>query len=508
MTDEFTERQIVTGMIISTDYLRIITPIFKSEYLESSEARTLSQWCLRYYKRYNEAPGTNIQGIYTSHLQKELKNDKGRAEDIEQILAGLSDEFTRDPSKFNTPFLIDETKKHFRRRKVELLIETTQGELDDGELADAETAITQYTVAESAEEATWIDPFKKADTVREAFIGITTEPLIKFPGALGFKWNEELVRDGFVALMGPEKRGKTFWLMELAFRAARTGSNVCFFQAGDMSEAQQLRRMYVYVARKSNRQRYCGEILIPMMDCAHSQLGTCNEEIKVGVFPEDTILSRIKMNDYAKLVYEDEYEPCNAVRDCKWSRGAPWYTIREEVEPLTWKESYKLNKKFTKKMKRILVSTYPNSTLSPQMIRDQINIWERQHNFIPDVVVIDYADLLVPDKAQSDFRHTQNQIWMSLRGLSQERRCLVITATQADAASYDQETLALKNFSEDKRKYAHVTAMYGLNQTDIEKEKGIMRINDLVVREHEFSSRRFVTVLHHLAIGRPFLACY
>ena len=94
--------------------------------------------------------------------------------------------------------------------------------------------------------------------------------------------------------------------------------------------------------------------------------------------------------------------------------------------------------------------------------------------------------------------------------MSQERHCCLVTVTQADAASYEQDKLKLKNFSEDKRKYAHVTAMYALNQdkTGREKKLGIVRIGELVVREDDFDVSREVYLLQSLKTGQPFLASF
>jgi hypothetical protein len=83
--------------------------------------------------------------------------------------------------------------------------------------------------------------------------------------------------------------------------------------------------------------------------------------------------------------------------------------------------------------------------------------------------------------------------------------CLVITATQAAASSYDHATQRLSDFSEDKRKYAHCTAMYGLNQTDQEKKIGLMRLNELVVREGDYDRSTTISVLQRLQMGRVFL---
>jgi hypothetical protein len=78
----------------------------------------------------------------------------------------------------------------------------------------------------------------------------------------------------------------------------------------------------------------------------------------------------------------------------------------------------------------------------------------------------------------------------------------VVAPTQADAASYEQHTQKMKNFSEDKRKLAHVTGLIGLNQTDTEKGGGIMRLNWIVLREAPFEARRCLYVAQCLPLGK------
>jgi replicative DNA helicase len=154
------------------------------------------------------------------------------------------------------------------------------------------------------------------------------------------------------------------------------------------------------------------------------------------------------------------------------------------------------------------VSSHPNNSISARDIRATLDTWEHFDGFIPDVVVIDYADILAPIDNRKEHRHQQNETWQTLRGLSQERHCLVITATQADADSYDRHHLSLNNFSEDKRKYGHVTAMLALNQTQEEKATGIMRIGVLLAREGEVDARSEVAILQCLRAGQPCLASY
>jgi len=313
----------------------------------------------------------------------------------------------------------------------------------------------------------------------------------------------------------------TFLLLEIAMRAITKKASVAFFQAGDMTESQQLKRICVYLAKKSDKIKYCQQLYIPVKDCLLSQLDLCDKddrESDVGPLehlhkPDDKNIwkarKRINFQElFTAYQKEPDYSPCYNCR--KWKEhGAVWLKPRPPVAPLRASEAKKALSKFFQKYKRSFkLSSHVSGTLSVKGIRGILSIWEQQDGFVPDVVLVDYADLLTDET--TDFRHRQNEIWKGLRGLAQERHCLVVTVTQTDADSYGRDTLRLKNFSEDKRKYAHSTAFYGLNQDSKGKEKklGLMRINELVIREGDFSPNNQVYVMQSLQIGRPFLGSF
>ena len=54
--DASIERNIITGMITSNDFLKEIQPVIRTNLLQSSFARSLAKWCLEYYEEYEEAP--------------------------------------------------------------------------------------------------------------------------------------------------------------------------------------------------------------------------------------------------------------------------------------------------------------------------------------------------------------------------------------------------------------------------------------------------------------------
>ena len=508
--DQFIERRIILGLIVSDAFLQEIVKIWNPKYLTSSAARLLAQWCLEFYAKYNRAPQQEIEGIYVQKL-KEQQIRKEQGEDLEDILDGLNSEY--EGHKFNTQYLLDSTKAYFQERRLILFTEEISQLRQSGDLAGAEVLATSYSPPEQ-EEHSCVDPFASAERIKAVF-STKTKPIIQFPGALGEFINDQLVRDGLVGFMGPEKRGKSWILQEIAMQGIKQGCNVAFFQAGDMSEAQMIRRLCIYLSKKSDQERYCRTLHYPVLDCIYNQNDSCEKaerQCAFGAF-EDKTPEEIKKITKAELKTafkaNPDYAPC---RNCKNMRGAIWLQKRGVVSPLTWKEAYKKVRKFrAKHHNKLRLSTYPNETLSVHEINILLTLWEKQDNFVPDIIIIDYADILLADAdcLKMDLRNQQNKIWQRLRRLSQEKHCLVITATQADAASFESNTLKMHNFSEDKRKYGHVTAFYGINQTDPEeKDLRIMRINELAIREGAASVMNQVRLLQCLEIGRPFLGSY
>ena len=243
----------------------------------------------------------------------------------------------------------------------------------------------------------------------------------------------------------------------------------------------------------------------PVRDCVLNQLDTCDKEERecnFGVF-EGRLAKELRQEvtmEELKDAYKEnpDYVACSNCKAYQYQRiGAVWIEEVDAGNPLTVDEAKEaINKFFIQPKRYFKLSTHANDTLSIKEIKALLDIWEKQDDFIPALVIIDYADLLIPEDFRMEYRHQQNQIWKGLRNISQVRDCLVVTATQTDADSYNQYRLKMKNYSEDKRKYGHVTAMFGLNQDpkDREKEIGLMRINEIVLREGAFSNVNEVTV--------------
>lgn len=511
------ERLIIIGLISSTDFVKAIREIYSVELIEAIPAKRIADWCMEYFDKYNKAPGSDIEGIY---LEKIKTLPKDVIADISDILSDLSEEFNEIPS--DTQHLIDLSKKRFTERHLTLFQEKIQNLLLKNKIEDAQREAENYKpLIYSRKENINLGSKEALKAIDKAFAEAST-PLILYPKQLGTFWNDQFVRGAFVAFLASEKRGKTWLLLDLVIRAISQNRKVAFFQAGDMSENQQLRRFCIHLSKKSDKEKYCEKHLQPIRDCVHNQRDTCNKkerECTFGIFEtlsEEQIRNEITAEQLREAFQENpDYKPCWNCKDYETKRiGAVWYEEISKTDPLDVRTAKKIfYKKIIKKQKQLMLSSHPNGTLSVKKMKQLLDEWEKSFGFIPEIIVVDYADLLVPSTHQ-EFRHQQNEIWKELRNLSQELRGglqpLVITPTQADTDSYSQGLLKLKNFSEDKRKYGHVTAFFGLNQDPKGREKslGVMRINKLILREDEFDSSNVCYVLQNLKRGQPILASY
>lgn len=509
------ERKIIIGLITSTEYLQQINSVWDAQLLESTTAKRLASWVWEYFEKYGKAPEKNIEGIFYSKL-KNSNLPKDVAEEIEEdILPDLSEEYENE--SFNLSYLLDQTFKYLKERKLEIHSDSIQALLASNELEQAEEMACNFnSLPNTGETDLDLSNDIVLDRLDKAFIS-STEPMIIYPKQLGKFWNGQLVRGALVAFMASEKRGKTFWMLDIGIRGCRQKKKVAFFQAGDMTEDQQLIRTSIYLTKKSNKEEYSGKMWEPVRDCIHNQTNDCDKDVRecdFGIFEGNdvSLIKSLELSDLIEAFGENkDYSPCHNCKDYELNRwGVPWIRKIDTKNPLNVDEAKDAFSKFFIEHKRSFkLSTHANGTLSIKQIKSILAIWEKRDDFIPDIIIVDYADLLSPER-QMDFRHQQNEIWKGLRNISQSQHCLLITATQADAKSYESNRLKMANFSEDKRKYAHVTAMYGLNQDPDGREKriGLMRINELVLREGDFDSANEITVLQNLKRGRPFLGSF
>lgn len=494
-------RRIAIAAITNTEFLSSIFHFWKDKYVDDKALKTIVRWCLDFFENTKKAPRRNIQNVFGE--QKDADIDPDLLDDIERILGSLSKEFDQD-DEINVPYLVKQTKNKLQLFSMKRLSQEIDSTLETGDVKKADELFESYqpiTVLQTNE----VNPFTDTQAIFNAF-DQDHNILFNLPGPLGRLTRSQFLRDTFIAFMGREKIGKTWWLIELAIRAARNRRSVAFFQAGDLSLSQQIMRFCIRVSGRSNRIQYTGDFLLPVLDCFKNQTDDCDRKERTC---DCGVVEEVRDGEPIYIPFEEsqeiEYETC---WNCKKGKGAVWWKP-VHVKQLNAGEALVYGRRFSKMTGgRFKLSCHPALTLSVRDINHILTQWENHQGFVPDVIIIDYADILAPMNYKLNVRDQQNETWTNLRKLSQEKHCCVITATQADADSYTKRTLTMKNFSEDKRKHAHVTAMFGLNQTMEERSFSKIRVNAIHLREGDFNPSHCINVIQSLQTGKPVVASY
>jgi replicative DNA helicase len=147
----------------------------------------------------------------------------------------------------------------------------------------------------------------------------------------------------------------------------------------------------------------------------------------------------------------------------------------------------------------IKLASMPAKSVTVKEVINYIDNLEYFENWIPDVVVIDYADL-IGSRLKGEVRHQLDDIWSNLRRFALERNICIVTASQSGRASANADATE-ETIAEDIRKIAHVTKMIAINGTKEERAAGLRRLAMLAERDDSMVFDH-VYVTNCLDIGR------
>ena len=497
--DSRIERSILTGMITSERFITEIQSFYRPNILRSDFANIVAEWCQEYYQKYKKPPASAIEDIFRTHRETQL--DPAHAELIEEFLSSISQEYETG-EKFNTPYILDQTEKHFRlsaleNQRFELSKCIAGGRIDDGE------ALIANFKRVTRQEIKGVDPFDQ-DSIINALDENSGDTLFKLHGALGQAVGT-LERGHLFAVVGASGIGKTWWLLYIALRALFSGYKVLFVSL-EMSERQIIQRILHWLTGLP-KAKYAGQILIPVFDCIKNQTGECSDGCKV---------SLIKEGDKEKTYYDRTdfihapigYKPCTKCMGSNDFQPTSWYqpVEREALEISSALRKKKAIERLSAvRNKRLKIAQFPSGELTMQGFETYLDNLEYYEGFVSDVIITDYADKF--KRSEREYRHGINEIWEGHKAIAQKRHCLMATGSQSSAARSGRDTKR-GDWAEDIRKLNLIDIGFAINQNDWEHDNNIYRCGVAKQRHDEFSLVGQVMILNQLRIGRPYINSY
>ena len=132
----------------------------------------------------------------------------------------------------------------------------------------------------------------------------------------------------------------------------------------------------------------------------------------------------------------------------------------------------------------LVIKGYPTRTLTPSMIRAHVNLLTAQGH-PPDILIIDYADIMRPERRLGELRHEVAGLYEDLRSLAGEFNVAVWTGSQAKKEAMESPVLTLAHFAEAFEKSAVIDVGIGFCQTDDERMDSKCRLVSLASRRGE-----------------------
>jgi replicative DNA helicase len=126
---------------------------------------------------------------------------------------------------------------------------------------------------------------------------------------------------------------------------------------------------------------------------------------------------------------------------------------------------------------QLIVKEYPTKSATIGMIKNHLEKI-RQHEMAVDMIILDYGDLVRPSggNKNSEKRHDLESIYEELRGLAQEFKCPVVTASQTNRKGLNEEVITMESISEAFNKCFVADFIISLSRTIKDKNCNIGRI--------------------------------
>jgi len=489
--DADSEKQILTQLIIDDVFCEQIIPIAKSEYFEMPTSKTIFRWVKEYHEKFNKSPNRLISDIFNTKSKKLSPEDR---ELVEDFLFGLSDKYLKDGENQNSQYYISEAKLFLEKQSYLKLAEkiSSYAKLDQPDEIKKALIDHNNTTVSSGISVNLNDP----EVAKKILKNEKKNKLFRLPGQLG-----EMIGDfeaGRVyGLLARSGIGKSFFLSELAVCAATEKYKVLMAN-WEMNLDQIGVRYYKRLAAMGDEAKAW---LYPVIDCASNANGLCKKkQRKSKVSLINNVGDVPKFGDH-----NPEYKPCDACRGSKDYKFSVWHELIYK-DKLNDKRLEKILSSFNMMFgDNVRCCPFPKFNATINDLENEIKWLGHRENFIPSILTVDYDGLILPERFYNEQRHNSDEIYKKIGSLTHRYGLCTFIASQVNREGSKKAKASATDIGEDWRKYQHLDGLIMLNQTDAEKEAGIIRVSMGKVRDGAFNQSHEVAVLQNLAVGQAML---
>ena len=430
-------QNLLTLLAFDSNAMPLLVSTLEPGMFESDFYKHIAKLAIDFYREFGTAPGDHIADL----LEPKLNLNTRESEAYLQILVNLFN----NKDDVNSDYVLSQLRKFVRQQSLKDGIIVAHQAIKDGMLDDAETALTKAL----SKQISVFDPgIHLSDTAQS--LGFLTDPVMSYP--IGIPPLDKLglgpAPGELTVILAPPNRGKTQFCVHIAKVCALMRLKVLCISL-QMSEKKYTQRIFQSLFAISKRQ---AEVVYTAF----------NED-------EDGKLAGFRF----EMIKRPTLQDANIAALLK----------------------HKLTQ-FHNKIK-ILVKRFPTNSLTIKGLEAYLDSLERFHNYVPDIIIIDYADLLVVD--QSNLRISTGGVYKDLRRIAVERNVAMVSPSQSNRLGEDARVITLKHLAEDYSKAGTADNVFAYCQTALEYKLGLARLFVAKARDEERDMTILISQAYRMA---------
>lgn len=432
------EDNVITLLAWSNEHAPIVSLKVAPELYSTRAYQKIARLAVDYLGTYGKPPRAHLRDLLEEDLRR---GDEGR------FLTQVMDAMDRLHEEMQPEYVLPQLDRFIAQRKLSMVLSKSMDQLHAGDLEAAQETLSQVEYKTDEQPGVFFDG---ADWLK--FLDRDPEEET-FSSGIDLLDQRDVIprRRTLFLVIAPTGEGKSFWLRQIAIHNAII-----------------LKKKVLFITLENDLDETLQFLTMAALGKSSSDV----ERLRVPVFDKDKF-GRLAQLNFAEVTPDRITPEKKAV-------------IRKALKPLQ------------KRAGRLLVKWFPTSTLTIPMLMSYLDMLAKTQNFVPDMLVLDYIDLMQTDSR--DLRISLGNLTKGVRGLAGMRNLAAVSASQGNRQSSEARVVNSNMVAEDWSKIGTADVVCTLSRTLDEKELGIGRV--LVAKSRRSRDKWLALISQSYATGQ------
>lgn len=384
--------------------------VHDSNIFSNPSNQLLAKTALEYIAKYAVAPGVQLEYLLEHYLER---GQEGIL--LTQTLKLLQKQYPQ----IQPQFVLEQLDNFIATQHMQASLQTAMELLEHGQLDEAKEAVyKQVATRQEGSPGIWLNnPIQALSFLNRA----QEEDFFSSGISLLDKHGIRPAKKTFMFLIAAAKKGKSWWLIEVG-------------KQGILHRHKPL-HITLELSEEKTAQRYIQSIF--------GLTKTEAQQIRTPFFVQDNL-------------------------------GTMTIDFRELYRESIITKKRDIFQRLADFRSKLLIKEFPTGSLSLEQLSLYLDSLERHDHFIPDQLILDYADLMRLNA--EDLRIDTGRLYKGLRGLSVARNLALVSASQGNRESEVAKMVGVTNVAEDWSKIGTADTVLTYSQTSHERKLGLARL--------------------------------